>query len=184
VSEFEPPQGKSFVCAQKAPGEVGLEGENMLILFECSLWNMNNVTIRPARDDDAISIESMIYQCIRIDKEHQRVASIREALQRDGQEIIVAELGGKIIGVLHFILYPDVMLGDWNSHIIFLLVDEGSRGKGVGTKLLEKAAERAKEQGAVEIHVDTIYAEAERFYRERGFKDDGVMLERALLTSG
>jgi GNAT superfamily N-acetyltransferase len=145
---------------------------------------MNDITIRPARGDDAINIESIIHQWTRIDKQHQRVESIREALQRDGQEIIVAELGGKIIGLLHLILYPDVMFGDWNSHIIFLLVDKDYRRKGIGSKILEKATERAKEQGSVEIHVDTIYPEAERFYRERGFKDDGVMLERALTTPG
>jgi GNAT superfamily N-acetyltransferase len=145
---------------------------------------MNDITIRRARDDDAISIESMICQWARIDKQHQRVESIREALQKDGQEVIVAELAGKIIGVLHFILYPDVMLGDWNSHVIFLLVDKDHRRKGIGSELLEKATERAKEQGAAEMHVDTIYPDAERFYRERGFKDDGVMLERGLKAPG
>jgi len=140
---------------------------------------MNDLSVRIARDD-AADIESTICRWTRTDRRRERVESIREAVHRGGHEIIVAESEGKIIGVVHFVLYPDVMLGHKNSHIVFLLVDEDHRRKGVGSMLLEKAMGRAKEEGAAEIHVDTIYPEAEQFYRERGFKDDGVMLEHAL----
>lgn len=156
------------------------QSENMFIVSARNPPSMNDLTIRIAVHDDAENIEPMICQWTRTDKRRERVESIREAVKRDGHEIIVAELEGRIIGVLHLIIYPDVMLGGQNSHIVFLLVDKDHSRKGVGSKLLEKAIETAKEKGATEMHVDTIYSEAEQFYRERGFKDDGVMLEHAL----
>lgn len=91
--------------------------------------------------------------------------------------IIVAELNDDIIGVLHMIFYPNILLGGYDSQVSFLLVDKGHRRKGVGSMLLKKAIDRAKEKGTLEMHVDTIYPEAERFYRKRGFKDGGIMLE-------
>jgi len=137
---------------------------------------MNDVTIRLAGNVDAESIEAVIYQWTGTDKRRERVEKIREALQRDGYRIIVAELEDKIIGVLVLVLYPDVLFGDDGSHILFLLVDKDHRRRGVASKLLEKAIAIAKEEGVAEIHVDTMNSEAERLYRERGFRDDGVML--------
>jgi ribosomal protein S18 acetylase RimI-like enzyme len=137
---------------------------------------MNDVTIRLAGNVDAESIEAVIYQWTGTDKRRERVEKIREALQRDGYKIIVAELEDKIIGVLLLVLYPDVLFGDDGSHILFLLVDKDHRRRGVASKLLEKAIAIAKEEGVAEIHVDTMNSEAERLYRERGFRDDGVML--------
>jgi GNAT superfamily N-acetyltransferase len=137
---------------------------------------MNGVTVRLAEDDDAGNIESMICQWTRMSKPRERVERIHNALQEDDHRIIVAEREGKVVGVLHLVLYPDIMFGDEGSHILFLLVDKDYRRKGVASKLLEKAIEIAKEGGAAEIHVDTMSPEAEQLYRERGFKDDGVML--------
>jgi predicted N-acetyltransferase YhbS len=152
----------------------------MFIVSARNSRNMNAFTIRTATDNDAENIEHIICEWARTGKRRERAESIREAVERDGHQIIVAELEGRIIGVLHLTVYPDVMLGGQNSHVVFLLVDKDHSRKGVGSKLLEKAVETAREKGASGIHVDTIYPDAEQFYRERGFKDDGVMLERAL----
>lgn len=72
------------------------------------------------------------------------------------------------------------MIGGWNCHVNLLLVDEKYRCKKVGSQLLCKAIENARKRGAIEMHVDSIYKRAEKFYRKHGFKDDGVMLELVL----
>ena len=92
----------------------------------------------------------------------------------------MAELGGKVVGVLHQIFYLDIILAGYNSHINLLLVDEEHRGKGIGSQLLNEAIRSAKERGVIEMHVDTIFKEAAEFYQKHGFKDDGVWLERTL----
>lgn len=175
------PRVRAFdTYSRTKPKHIELHSEDMFIVSVRDSRNMRGLTIRTATDNDAENIDRIIYQWIGTDKRRERVESIREAVKRDGHEIIVAELETRIIGVLHVMVYPDVMLGGQNSHIIFLLVEKDHSRKGVGSELLEKAVETAREKGAAEIHVDTIYSEAEQFYRERGFKDDGVMLERAL----
>ena len=141
---------------------------------------MKDLIICFAKEDDVVNIASLINQWLRIEKQSKRVNIIHEALQNENHEILVAELNSKIVGVLHFTIFTDIMFGDYNSHILFLLVKEEHRRKGIGVKLLHKAIERAKEKGAVEIHVDTKSKEAEAFYKKEGFNDDGVMLERNL----
>jgi ribosomal protein S18 acetylase RimI-like enzyme len=137
---------------------------------------MGDFTIRVAGDNDAENIELLIQQWWRIEKRRDRVDVIRQALRERGHEILVAESKSKIIGVLHLVVHPDVLFGDQYCHIAFLLVDEDHRRQGVASMLIENAIERAKARGAAEIHVDTTDREAEQLYRERGFKDDGVML--------
>ena len=91
------------------------QSENMFIVSAGNHPHVNGLTIRIAEDDDAEKIEPMICRWTRTDKRRERVESIREAVKRDGHEIIVAELEGRIIGVLHLIVYSDVMLGGHNS---------------------------------------------------------------------
>lgn len=141
---------------------------------------MNEITIRLARENDAESIEPAIQQWWRTDRRLERVQTIRTALQKEGHEIMVAESEGKIVGVLHLVVHPDVMFADQYAHIVFLLVDKEHRRRGIGSRLVEKAMERAKQQGAAEIHVDTKEKEAEQLFRKQGFEDDGVMLTHAL----
>ena len=52
---------------------------------------------------------------------------------------------------------------------ILLLVGKDHRRKGIGLKLLEKAVERAKEQGAAEAHLDTVEKEAEQLLEAERF---------------
>ena len=141
---------------------------------------MNDISIRLAGENDADEIESVIQRWWRTERRRERVQIIRAVLQKEGHEIIVAELEGMIVGILHLVVRPDVMFADQYSHIALLLVDKDHRRKGVGLKLLEKAMERAKEQGAAEIHVDTMEKEAEQLFRKLGFEDDGVMLARPI----
>jgi N-acetylglutamate synthase-like GNAT family acetyltransferase len=137
---------------------------------------MDCLIIRPAKGEDAKAIEDMIYRWMHWQLD--RVETIRRAIKDENHDIIVAEMDGKIVGVLHQIFHLDILHAGLNSHIILLLVDEEYRGRGVGAKLLKTAIEKAKEKGALEAHVDTIlYMEAADFYRKQGFKDDGVYLE-------
>lgn len=105
---------------------------------------------------------------------------VRAILQKDGHAIILPELDGKIIGILHLVVHPDLMFADQYAHVVFLLVDTDHRRKGVASKLLEKAMERAKKEGAAEIHVDTMEQEAAQLFRKLGFENDGIMLARPL----
>ncbi len=139
---------------------------------------MGEVSFRRARDEDSVVVGSMLSGWLNWPKD--RTGSFREALRDDGHEILIAESEGVVVGVLHWMLYPDVVVGGLNSHILLLEVEARFRNRGVGSSLMRMAVEYAKERGALEMHVDTIYPEAVEFYRKRGFKDDGVMMELPL----
>jgi len=51
-------------------------------------------------------------------------------LSKGGHEVLVAELNGGIIGVLHWIIYPDIIVGGYDAHILFLLIDEALKQAG------------------------------------------------------
>ncbi|MEM2087373.1 MAG: GNAT family N-acetyltransferase [Thermoproteota archaeon] len=139
---------------------------------------MFEVKIRIAEDRDAKPVEDMVGEWLKWKIE--RAETFREALRERRHLILIAEAQSQIIGVLHLLFYLDVVYGGLNSHVLLLYVKEDYRGKGVGKALLDGAVKHAVERGVVEMHVDTVFEDAGKFYRKYGFKDDGVMLELSL----
>jgi GNAT superfamily N-acetyltransferase len=133
-----------------------------------------------AKEDDVESIVKLVDNWLGEIKwpwQADRSFTIRNILKDRNHEILVAKIDNRVAGVLHQHFYLDILHGGLMSHINFLLVDKEYRGKGVGSKLLHTALKNAKERMVMEIHVDTIFEEAAKFYRKHGFKDDGVYLE-------
>ena len=139
---------------------------------------MKGLKIRKARKEDAMAIDKMVFDWLKW--ERKRVETILEILEDINHVILAAELNGQIVGVLHMLFYLDILHGTLNCHVNLLLVKQGYRGKGIGKELLDKAVKQAKKRGAIEMHVDTVFSDAARFYRRYGFKDDGVWLELSL----
>ena len=110
-----------------------------------------------------------------------RAKTLAEALSNKKNHLILAyEDSTEILGVLHLIFYWDILLGARNCHLNFLLVKEGYRDRGIGSALLNEAIRNARKKGAAEMHVDTKFEDAVKFYRKIGFTDDGVWLELSL----
>jgi GNAT superfamily N-acetyltransferase len=106
--------------------------------------------------------------------------TIRKVLKDGNHEVLVAKIDRRVVGVLHQHFYLDILHGSSMSHIVFMLVDKEYRNKGVGSKLLHVAISNARKRGVMEMHVDTMFEEAAKFYRKRGFKDDGAYFELSL----
>jgi len=144
---------------------------------------MQEPTIRVATKEDTRAIENLIFQW---SKEHwsswqvERVNTILQTLEDKNHLILVSTSPKGITGVLHLIFYPDVVTGSLNCHLNFLLVKKEYRKRGIGRSLLDEAVKQARKRGVNEMHVDTIFEDAARFYRNYGFKDDGVWLELSL----
>jgi GNAT superfamily N-acetyltransferase len=148
---------------------------------------MQEPTIRVATKEEARAIEDMISEW---SKEQwsswqvERVNTILQALEDKNHLILVSTSAKEIIGVLHLIFYSDVVTGSLNSHLNFLLVKKEYRKRGIGRSLLDEAVRQARKRGVNEMHVDTMFEDAARFYRRYGFKDDGVWLELSLRERG
>lgn len=77
------------------------------------------------------------------------------------------EMIGGLIGNTH---------GNWLT-IKFLWVSENVRGQSIGSKLLKKAEETAKERGCKYVFLDTFSFQAPEFYKKYGYEEKFILEE-------
>jgi GNAT superfamily N-acetyltransferase len=96
-----------------------------------------------------------------------------DAIERDpNNELIVADLNGKAVGVLQLTYLPGISrLGSWRALIEGVRVDASMRSAGLGRKLIACAVERARSRGCrlVQLTSDKSRPDAIRFYESLGF---------------
>lgn len=87
-------------------------------------------------------------------------------------EVLAAKEDGRFVGVLVLALRPNVSLGGDFASIEDIYVEPGSRRRGVGRKLIGKAAERCRARGVsyVEVHVEE--EGAGEFYAALGYGEE------------
>jgi GNAT superfamily N-acetyltransferase len=112
-------------------------------------------------------------------------AYVREYLVTPGSGIVVADEAGQVIGLLSYSIRPSLVHAGRSCVIEDLFVDQTTRRQGVGTKLVEDLLLRAARWGCIEVSVTTLAGQrgAIQFYKERGFTDDAVFLEKRLPAS-
>lgn len=87
-------------------------------------------------------------------------------------ELIVAELGGEVVGALQITYIPNLTYeGSWRCLIEGVRIDAPHRGKGYGRLLMEQAVERARARGCcvVQLMSNKARSAARRFYESIGF---------------
>ena len=99
---------------------------------------------------------------------------IRKLLTNPDTHLFIAQSEGRTMGFSSLkSVGPDV------TELSGLIVLERDRGKGVGTALLEKALNVAKEQGfkRVEVKTEAFNLQAIAFYKSHGFQNAGRVKE-------
>lgn len=134
-------------------------------------------TIRKLHLNDMEGVEELYQEYM---KAHvSRQASILRSMDSEESEILVAEIEGKIVGLVHQVFYIDPIHAGECSNILFLYVAKPFRKQGVGKSLLRKTLESAAERGVLEVHIS---ARAENtaainLYKRLGFQDTGPLME-------
>jgi ribosomal protein S18 acetylase RimI-like enzyme len=103
--------------------------------------------------------------------------------QQQGNELLVAELEGRVVGCLQFTVIHGVSrAGMARAQIEGVRVSSGVRGKRIGERLMAFAIERARAAGCglVQLTTDRSRADAHRFYERLGFKPSHVGMKLAL----
>jgi GNAT superfamily N-acetyltransferase len=137
---------------------------------------MSTLTIRPCTPADAEVIEKLYQQSANYLRSLGDTSNLKfdaEAFLQDGFgeypafEGILAELNGKAIGYLFYTFTYDTDRTMRILCVLDLLVDEKTRGQGVGRKLMDYTKKIATAKGASEL-MWAVYKhnkQAEEFYK-------------------
>lgn len=103
-------------------------------------------------------------------------------LERDDAVILVAEDGGRVVGLLDMEYRVRLNFTTPQAWIPDMVVDEDSRSAGVGRALMARAEELAREQGCwgMELESATWRERAHTFYLREGWTDAGKSFSKLL----
>jgi GNAT superfamily N-acetyltransferase len=96
-----------------------------------------------------------------------------EAIKADpNQELIVAELDGKVIGSLQLMYLPSLSYqGGTRAQVESVRVLQQLRGKGIGAEMMKWTIDRARQRGChlMQLTSHKSRTDAHRFYEKLGF---------------
>jgi GNAT superfamily N-acetyltransferase len=145
------------------------------------------VLIREARPDDWPDVAELLAQLGRPDvRATGEVAAARQVferyLDRADAVILVAEDGGKVVGLLDMEYRVRLNFTTPQAWIPDMVVAEDSRSAGVGRALMARAEELARERGCwgMELESATWRERAHAFYLREGWADSGKSFSKLL----
>ena len=140
------------------------------------------ITIRDAGPQDAPAIVTLVQELAESQGEPNAgsEAYVKEYLAFTGSHVLLAEEGGRPIGLLSYAVRPNLWHAGSVATIEELVVERDQRGRGVGSALMSELLDRLVAAGCIEVSVSTMLDNegAKRFYRSHGFVDEFVYLER------
>lgn len=148
-------------------------------------WD-TSVHVREASTADEAQIATLLLELGYVVPAHLVGDRLRRFAENDHRWVLVAEEGGRLIGMLA------VSWHEWLCHerplarITELVVTSTARGQGVGRMLIEEAAALATRRGCELIELTTALRrhEAHAFYEAAGFERTSYRYARSLPLEG
>jgi ribosomal protein S18 acetylase RimI-like enzyme len=146
------------------------------------------ILVEEATDADVQSIAALIGELFEAmdspphgGPEHA-LDNCRAVMKDPSHHLLLARAGNSVVGFINFTTRTTIAHARPSGLIDELIVTEKCRGQGIGKQLIAAAAERCRELGCEELEVSTekTNTRAREFYRECGFVEDAVLLERML----
>lgn len=96
--------------------------------------------------------------------------------------ILVVEDEERLIGFSDIWVYPEFIHGGMSAYLNNLFITKKNRRSGVGSKLLSETVNKAKEMGAVALHISVLPENviAQNFYKKNGIDWEILMFEKKL----
>jgi GNAT superfamily N-acetyltransferase len=141
-------------------------------------------TIRSAAIEDCAILANLIAQ-LDYEVTPAAVAERLMAMEAEGRLVLVAELGGKIVGCLSTsvmrVLHRPAPVG----RISMMVIDAAVRGRGIGAALVRAAERELAGAGCrlVEVTSNLARTDAHRFYERLGYERTSVRFSRDLSDS-
>ena len=126
--------------------------------------------IRRARNGDVARIAVLSGELGYPTTEKEMKVRLRRVLSKKDHVVLIAELGGEVIGWLHLSI-SDFLESPSFAEINGLIVAEGHRSAGAGAKLIEAGKKWALQKRCPLMHVrsNVIRERAHAFYQRQGF---------------
>lgn len=146
---------------------------------------------RPAAIDDLRAIVQMLADDF-LGSQRERfedplpenyLRAFREIEADTNNELVVAEVDGKVVGTLQLTYTPSISFqGSKRCTVESVRVDERFRGQGIGREMMLWAIGRAKDNGCVSMQLTTNNdrIDAHRFYESLGFSRSHVGMKLKL----
>lgn len=118
-----------------------------------------------------------------LDHVNDYVDALREIDRTDGSYILVADLGGRVVGMLQLFTFRHFQhRGGRCAEIESMHVVEDARSAGIGGELLDYAVSRAKDLGCYRIQLTSNVKreDAHRFYEQHDFTPTHVGFKQYL----
>ena len=101
----------------------------------------------------------------------------------DGEPVhaLVAEQGGRLLGLVHYLFHRSTTLIEMNCYLQDLFTSEAARGKGVGRALIHAVYDRARAAGGSRVywHTNETNATARLLY-DKIADDSGFIVYRKI----
>jgi ribosomal protein S18 acetylase RimI-like enzyme len=141
-----------------------------------------SITIRDANFDDAATIVQLVVELAADDelKSPLTESYTKYYLEQPNCFALLAEMDGKVAGLLSYLIKPDLYHASDTCYITELIVTSGFRQRGIGSALVKALLARMEAQGCAEVSVTTLFDNqgAIRFYRRLGLVDEAILLEK------
>ena len=141
--------------------------------------------VRDAHPADSPAVHRLIGQLADAPDEAAFRARFERVLCEDGHRIIVAEVDGKLVGVLHVFERP-ALEKPCEAVVQALVVDSEARSSGVGAALMREAEAWAHGR---ELPSASLYSRVDRtrshaFYERLGYRVKGTSVRMDRVLSG
>ena len=146
---------------------------------------MTDILIREAKEFDLLTIGQLTLELIGTMGDTEGIdikliaENCRNLLNKANSCILVAEIGGVVVGFINFTTRTTILHRGLSGLIDELIIAKSYRGKGVGRQLLSSAIEKSRQLGCCEVEVSTekTNIKAREFYRQCDFTERGVLFE-------
>lgn len=144
-------------------------------------------SVRQAVTQDAHRVVELVQQLAATIGEDSPVsaATVEDFLSYPGSDVLLAEEGGQVVGLLSYSVRPNLYHAANVCLIEELIVDRAARGHGIGSALMEAVFAHAHASGCAEVSVTTMPDNTARsFYQRFGLVDEAIYLEKHLHNGG
>lgn len=140
--------------------------------------------IRNATQQDIPAILTLIRELAEAGGETSPIheAYVEEYLASHDSNLLLADDGGGVVGLLSYSVRPDLYHAGRCCMIEELVVTGDKRGRGIGGALLQAVLEEGQLGGWVEVSVGVMQdnQRAQVFYKRHGLVYEALLLERHL----